>query len=231
MHGVVLLAAGFGTRMDNQTNDKILENIGKSNAFRMCLDAFSEFQEISSTIIVLRDLEQKEKLQFETKQANSSIRKGISFVQGGEERADSVRNGLEILPESCEFAHIHDCARPLIRRETVAKVIQEAGKNNPVAVARPATNTIRKRISGFTLLKTETLPRSLLWEMETPQSAPVSWLREGYAKAKEMNISITDDMQAIELLCKEMILLDPGYPNPKITQPHDLKYVHSLIES
>ena len=45
MHGVVLLAAGFGTRMDNQTNDKILENIGKSNAFRMCLDAFSEFQE------------------------------------------------------------------------------------------------------------------------------------------------------------------------------------------
>ena len=156
MHGVVLLAAGFGTRMDNQTNDKILENIGKSNAFRMCLDAFSEFQEISSTIIVFRDLEQKEKLQFETKQANSSIRKGISFVQGGEERADSVRNGLEILPESCEFAHIHDCARPLIRRETVAKVIQEAGKNNPVAVARPATNTIRKRISGFTLLKTET---------------------------------------------------------------------------
>ena len=67
--------------------------------------------------------------------------------------------------------------------------------------------------------------------METPQSAPVSWLREGYAKAKEMNISITDDMHAIELLSKEMILLDPGYPNPKITHEHDLTYISSLLES
>ena len=231
MHGVILLAAGSGSRMDNKTDDKILVNIGKSNAFRMCLHAFSELQEISSIVIVFRDLRQKEKLQDETEQTKSLIKTEIFFVQGGEEREDSVRNGLETLPETCEFAHIHDCARPLIRKNTVANIIRETGKNNPVAVARPATNTIRKRISGLNLLRTETLPRSLLWEMETPQSAPVLWLREGYARAKELNISITDDMHAIELLSKEMVLLNPGYPNPKITYPHDLKYVHSLIES
>jgi 2-C-methyl-D-erythritol 4-phosphate cytidylyltransferase len=46
-----------------------------------------------------------------------------------------------------------------------------------------------------------------------------------------MNISITDDMHAIELLSKEMILLDPGYPNPKITHEHDLTYISSLLKS
>ena len=231
MHGIVLLAAGSGSRMGNQTNDKILEKIGNSNAFRMCLLAFTEIQKITSTVVVFRDQEQMEELQDESNQITTLDELNIIYVKGGEQRRDSVTNGLTTLPESCKFAHIHDCARPLIRRETIVKMIEEVEKSIPIAVARPATNTIRKRISGSTLFQTETLERNQLWEMETPQSAPLSWFREGYAKAKEMNISITDDMHAIELLSKEMILLEPGYPNPKITYGHDLKYISSLLES
>ena len=231
MHGIVLLAAGSGSRMGNQTNDKILEKIGNSNAFRMCLLAFTEIQQITSIVVVFRDQEQMEELQDESNQITTLDGSNIIYVKGGEQRSDSVTNGLTTLPESCKFAHIHDCARPLIRRETIIKMIEEVEKSIPIAVARPATNTIRKRISGSTLFQTETLERNQLWEMETPQSAPLSWFREGYAKAKEMNISITDDMHAIELLSKEMILLQPGYPNPKITHGHDLKYISSLLES
>jgi 2-C-methyl-D-erythritol 4-phosphate cytidylyltransferase len=230
MHGIVLLAAGSGSRMGNQTKDKILEKIGNSNAFRMSLFAFTEIEQITS-IVVFRDHEQKERLQRECNQLTTLDESKIIYVKGGEQRSDSVTNGLHTLPESCKFAHIHDSARPLIRRETIVKMIEEVDKSIPIAVARPATNTIRKRISGSTLFQTETLQRNQLWEMETPQSAPVSWFREGYAKAKEMNISITDDMHAIELLSKEMILLEPGYPNPKITHGHDLKYISSLLES
>ena len=231
MHGIVLLAAGSGSRMGNQTNDKILEKIGNSNAFRMCLLAFTEIQQITDIVVVFRDQKQMEELQDESNQITTLDELNIIYVKGGEQRRDSVTNGLTTLPESCKFAHIHDCARPLIRRETIVKMIEEVEKSIPIAVARPATNTIRKRISGSTLFQTETLERNQLWEMETPQSAPLSWFREGYAKAKEMNISITDDMHAIELLSKEMILLEPGYPNPKITHGHDLKYISSLLES
>jgi len=231
MHGIVLLAAGSGSRMGNQTNDKILEKIGNSNAFRMCLLAFTEIQQITDIVVVFRDQKQMEELQDESNQITTLDESKIIYVKGGEQRSHSVTNGLNTLPESCKFAHIHDCARPLIRRETIVKMIEEVEKSIPIAVARPATNTIRKRISGSTLFQTETLERNQLWEMETPQSAPLSWFREGYAKAKEMNISITDDMHAIELLSKEMILLEPGYPNPKITHGHDLKYISSLLES
>jgi 2-C-methyl-D-erythritol 4-phosphate cytidylyltransferase len=231
MHGIVLLAAGTGSRMGNQTHDKILEKIGNRNAFRMCLFAFAEIQQITSIVVVFRNQEQKKRLEIESNQLTPSDKSKIIFVKGGEQRSDSVTNGLNTLPESCKFAHIHDCARPLIRRESIVKLIKAVEKNIPIAIARPATNTIRKKISGSTLFQTETLERSQIWEMETPQSAPVSWLREGYAKAKEIDISITDDMHAIELLSKEMILLDPGYPNPKITHEHDLRYISSLLES
>ena len=51
MHGIVLLAAGSGSRMGNQTKDKILEKIGNSNAFRMSLFAFTEIEQITSIVV------------------------------------------------------------------------------------------------------------------------------------------------------------------------------------
>ena len=62
-----------------------------------------------------------------------------------------------------------------------------------------------------------------------PQSAPISWLIEGYKKANDMKIQITDDMHAIELLTKKIAFLEPGYANPKITHVHDLKYISLLM--
>lgn len=232
MHGVVLLAAGSGKRMGSYGQDKILEPLGSNNAFRMCLLAFINIEEMDTLVIVYRDKNQREKLQKEVQQVNfSNDRMDVVFVQGGKERSDSVRKGLDKLPPSCKYAHIHDCARPMIRRETIKVLVLEVSQNKPIAVARQVTNTIRRKLSGKELLKTETLTRTGLWEMETPQSAPKAWLCAGYAKAKEMDIAITDDMHAIELLSKKIVLLDPGYPNPKITYSHDLKFISYLVNN
>ena len=230
MHGVVLLAAGSGKRMGEGISDKILADIGSSNAFRMCIYAFANFDDIKSMVIVFRDQKQKAKLQTELKKV-SPLKHDIfiSFVKGGKERSDSVNNGLNTLPKSCEFAHIHDCARPMIHRETIALLIKNVEQSKATAVARPVTNTIRKKLSNEAYSRTATPPRIDLWEMETPQSAPKKWLMEGYAKAEKMNIPLTDDMHAIELLSKKIVLIDPGYPNPKITHLHDLKYISCLI--
>ena len=67
--------------------------------------------------------------------------------------------------------------------------------------------------------------------METPQSAPKSWLIKGYHKAQELNIRVTDDMHAMELLSKKIILINPGYPNPKITNLNDLRLIKFLLDS
>jgi 2-C-methyl-D-erythritol 4-phosphate cytidylyltransferase len=230
MHGVILLAAGSGKRMGNIIDDKILEPIGRSNAFRMSFHAFAKVEAIEVYVIVFRDEEQRARLEKEINQFEfSKNNKIIIFAKGGKERSNSVQNGLKALPESCQFAHIHDCARPMIRRETIENLVSQVSQNKAVVVARPATNTIRRKLTSDEISPTETLSRNELWEMETPQSAPISWLIEGYTKANDMKIQITDDMHAIELLSKNLAFLEPGYANPKITHMHDLKYISLLI--
>lgn len=230
MHGVILLAAGSGKRMGNIIDDKILEPIGRSNAFRMSFHAFAKVEAIEVYVIVFRDEEQRDKLENEINEFNFSKRnKTVLLIKGGKERSDSVQNGLNALPESCQFAHIHDCARPMIRRETIETLVSEVSQNKAVVVARPVTNTIRRKLASDEISQTETLPRTELWEMETPQSAPISWLVEGYEKAKELNIEITDDMHALELLSKKMAFHEPAYANPKVTHLHDIKFISSLM--
>ena len=230
MHGVILLAAGSGKRMGNIIDDKILEPIGRSNAFRMSFHAFAKVEAIKVYVIVFRDEEQRDKLEKEINEFKFSKRnKTILLIKGGKERSDSVQNGLNALPKACQFAHIHDCARPMIRRETIETLVSEVSQNKAVVVARPVTNTIRRKLTSDEISETETLPRTELWEMETPQSAPISWLVEGYERAKEMNIEITDDMHAIELLSKKMAFHEPAYANPKVTHLHDIKFISSLM--
>ena len=230
MHGVILLAAGSGKRMGNIIDDKILEPIGRSNAFRMSFHAFAKVEAIEVYVIVFRDEEQRDKLEKEINEFKFSKRnKTILLIKGGKERSDSVQNGLNALPKACQFAHIHDCARPMIRRETIETLVSEVSQNKAVVVARPVTNTIRRKLTSDEISQTETLPRTELWEMETPQSAPISWLIEGYERAKEMNIKITDDMHAIELLSKKMAFHEPAYANPKVTHLHDIKFISSLM--
>ena len=230
MHGVILLAAGSGKRMRNRIDDKILEPIGTSNAFRMSFKAFAKVEAIEVYVIVFRDEEQRNKLEKEINEFKFSKRnKTILLIKGGKERSDSVQNGLNALPKACQFAHIHDCARPMIRRETIETLVSEVSQNKAVVVARPVTNTIRRKLTSDEISQTETLPRTELWEMETPQSAPISWLVEGYEKAKELNIEITDDMHAIELLSQKMAFHEPTYANPKVTHLHDIKFISSLM--
>ena len=230
MHGVILLAAGSGKRMGNIIDDKILEPIGRSNAFRMSFHAFAKVEAIEVYVIVFRDEEQRARLEKEINEFNFSKRnKTVLLIKGGKERSDSVQNGLNALPKACQFAHIHDCARPMIRRETIETLVSEVSQNKAVVVARPVTNTIRRKLTSDEISQTETLPRTELWEMETPQSAPISWLVEGYEKAKELNIEITDDMHAIELLSQKMAFHEPTYANPKVTHLHDIKFISSLM--
>ena len=216
--------------MGKEISDKILEPIGSSNAFKMSLEAFASVMEIQIFVIAFREENQRKALQtIVDRMEQLKDRKNVLFVKGGMERGDSVRNALNMLPQSCRYVHIHDCARPMIRKQTVETMVRAVDKNKSVSLARPATNTIRRKLNNEEISETKTLPRNELWIMETPQSAPVSWLIKGYAKAKEMGIDLTDDMHAIELISKKMNLMDPGYPNPKITYRHDLKFISSLL--
>ena len=239
MIGAILLAAGSGSRMQGEIEDKLLHPIGSSNAFSLCCHSFLELREIDYLIITYKTATQLERLQNSWDKLSATVQeaheKQVLWVQGGKERQDSVYAGLLAFPDRITHVLVHDCARPFIRTQTILDCVHEVASGRAITVARPLKDTLRLRTENvekpLTPGATKTLNRSNHWLMETPQGAPKSWLIEGLKRAKNENIALTDDMAAVELLGHPVGLLEPNYPNPKITTPDDFAYAQFLYQS
>jgi len=239
MIGAILLAAGSGSRMQGEIEDKLLHPIGSSNAFSLCFRSFLELSEIDYLIITYKTVTQLERLQNSWDKLSATVQeaheKQVLWVQGGKERQDSVYAGLLAFPDEITHVLVHDCARPFIRTQTILDCVHEVASGRAITVARPLKDTLRLRTENvekpLTPGATKTLNRSNHWLMETPQGAPKSWLIEGLERAKNENIALTDDMAAVELLGHPVGLLEPNYPNPKITTPDDFAYAQFLFQS
>ena len=239
MIGAILLAAGSGSRMQGEIEDKLLHPIGSSNAFSLCFRSFLELREIDYLIITYKTVTQLERLQNSWDKLSATVQeaheKQVLWVQGGKEGQDSVYAGLLAFPDEITHVLVHDCARPFIRTQTILDCVHEVASDRAITVARPLKDTLRLRTENFAHPlnpgATKTLNRSNHWLMETPQGAPKSWLIEGLERAKNENIALTDDMAAVELLGHPVGLLEPNYPNPKITTPDDFAYAQFLFQS
>ena len=176
----------------------------------------------------------KIKREFELASAKIDRKVPYHLVKGGKERQNSVSNALSACDQSCEFVHVHDCARPMIRHETIDLLADKVLKSGAIAVARPLTDSIRKTLQPsldpHVPQKTECLDRSILWLMETPQATRKDWLEDALRKAEVKGLLVTDELSAIELTERKAALHDPGYPNPKITRESDLAYIEYLLK-
>ena len=236
MHAAILLAAGSGKRMGSSISDKLLHPIGSTTAFRLSCEAFLRASTIELLILVFRDELQKEEIQREFELATAKAQRRIPFhlVKGGKERQNSVSNALCACNSSIEFVQVHDCARPMIRPETIERLARKVTTAGAIAVARPLSDSIRKTFQTShdpeIPQKTECVDRSALWLMETPQATRRDWLDDGLRKAENLGLTVTDELSVIELNKRKVAFHDPGYPNPKITKESDLGYIQYLLE-
>ncbi|MDA8775328.1 2-C-methyl-D-erythritol 4-phosphate cytidylyltransferase [Opitutales bacterium] len=236
IHLAVLLAGGTGSRMNHPHKDKLLNPINGTNAFRLSYQAFLNSRKVENAIIVYRDSQQKEMLSVEIELVHKQNSRTFLpiWVKGGVERKDSVSNALINCPANCEFVYVHDCARPMIQSNTIDQLEQIVSKVGAVAIARPVSDTIKK-ISHLNPknteapCKTESIDRSSLWIMETPQVSRKDWLLEGIQLASKKKLQVTDEVSLLELIGKKVSLLTPSYPNPKLTSVADLPYFKFLI--
>src|SRR5688572_29785036 len=72
-------------------------------------------------------------------------RKVVSVVAGGAERQDSVRAGLDALPE-CEWVLVHDAARPLLTEALVVDGLAAAGRSGAAIAATPVRDTLKRAV-------------------------------------------------------------------------------------
>ncbi len=234
-YAAILLAAGKSNRMGNQIDDKIIAEVGGIPIFWYSANVFLKSNIFTQIIIVYRDNQQRlaiEKIINPIIDCSNSIE--ISWVEGGELRQDSVSNGLDQMSDAIKYVFIHDCARPIIRLDSLLQLKSLVIKYRAVSLASKVTDTIKKVTqtdSAENLYSLVDIDRNKLWSMETPQVFESELILNAYKKIKLLKIVITDDTAAISLLDHPVFLLEASYPNPKLTNPIDFKWVEYLLQN
>ena len=145
----------------------------------------------------------------------------VKWINGGDTRQESVRNGINNLPKNAMKVLIHDGARCLISPELIDKCFTELEENDAIVLAVKVTDTI-KVVNENRIIK-ETPNRDFLWAAQTPQGFLVKQLKKAHQKAKENGWQVTDDASLFERLKLPVKIIEGNSTNIKITSPIDLK--------
>lgn len=145
-------------------------------------------------------------------------------VTGGATRADSVRAGLEEVPEGTGVVLVHDAARPFLPEDVVGRVLSRLGESWDGAVpALPLADTV-KRVEGEGVV--ETLDRSNLYAVQTPQAFVTETLRRALARE---GTALSDCAGFVEAAGGRVAIVEGDRRLLKVTTPADLEFVESLL--
>jgi len=150
-------------------------------------------------------------------------------VIGGAERVLSVRAGLQQVRQDAELIAIHDGARPFLSQTVLAAVLQRAKQSGAAAPAIAVNDTI-KRVGDAELI-VDTVDRSVLRAVQTPQVFQADLIRTAIEKAVADGVAVTDDCSAVERLGIGVVLTPGERENIKITTPFDMKLGQAILQS
>lgn len=147
-------------------------------------------------------------------------------ITGGARRQDSVAKALAALPPDCDNVLVHDAARPFASATLCNALLDnlEAGAPGVIPVL-PVCDTI-KRVAinpeGSEQIA-ETLLRSELRAVQTPQAFALETLRHAHERADKEGWDVTDDASMVERLGLVVQTVPGEERNVKITTLKDLE--------
>lgn len=146
---------------------------------------------------------------------------------GGRNRTESVRNGLEDLPDEASIALIHDAARPLVDDAMIERVVARARAGHCVVPALPVVDTIKEADTEGRVAVT--LDRSRLWRAQTPQGFPRAAIERAHREARAANATATDDAALCERLGIPVEIVPGSERAMKVTDDSDFDRIEALF--
>jgi len=151
------------------------------------------------------------------------------IVAGGAERSDSVRAGLDHLNLKSDFVAVHYAARPMVTPEKITRVFDVCRTTGgAAALAEPINDTLKR--ADLDLAVKESVDRNGVYAMQTPQVFARKLLEEAYRLVAKKNVSVTDEVSAVELLGCKVVLVPNHDFNFKITYPRDLPLAEFVLK-
>ena len=221
MTSAIIVAAGSSRRMGF---NKLLALLAGIPVLRRTLGEFQACPDVGEIIVVGGDEVREQVAHW---QQAGGLSKLVAVIPGGAERHLSVWAGMQACSPGSDIIAVHDGARPLITPEQISKSIAAARGQKAVACARPMTETI-KRVDENGCI-TESLDRTGVWVMETPQVFSRTLLTQAYEAVIRDGALVTDEVSAVQHIGVSVFVVENTAPNPKITFPADLTLAERFL--
>ena len=198
----IILAAGRGSRMKSEEKKQFM----MLNGHRVIYYSLTAFAKCGIDKIVLVASNEDRKL-CEEAIDDAGLSEMTVITEGGENRYDSVYNGLQKAAGS-DFVLIHDGARPAISEGVIKKCIEEVKTKAAVIVAVKAKDTIK--ITNEEGIIKSTPDRNYIWLAQTPQAFDYNLIKSGFDKMFEDGGEqmITDDAMIVERYMKHPVYVE-----------------------
>lgn len=219
---VIIPAAGQGKRMGAGKNKLLIELKGVPILIHT-LAVFEKDEQCTGIVLAINPQDESA---FRSLLERYHITKVKGLVPGGEERQHSIYNALKSV-ENGGVILVHDGARPFVKIEFVHRLAEAAEKTGAAIIGVPAKDTMKKVKDSVVI---ETVERSSLWVVQTPQAFRMSILLKAYQQAERDKFVGTDDASLVERIAVPVTMVEGDYDNIKLTTPEDLFFAEAILK-
>jgi 2-C-methyl-D-erythritol 4-phosphate cytidylyltransferase len=229
----LILAAGRGERLGADCPKALVELAGRP-LLAWSLEALRRVSAIQRIVVALPPGVDAPDAAFGlgpyVGQGAGDGRGGVIAVEGGGVRSQSVRLALAAAGgDDSDLVLVHDAARPLLTVELIVDTLSAAAGDGVDAAiaAAPVTDTIKR--ADAERVVNETLERSHLWAVQTPQVFRRGALERALDVPDDVLAQATDDAWLIERAGGTVVVVPAPPENLKVTTPLDLALAETLI--
>lgn len=230
--GIVLVAAGRGDRLGADTPKAFVELHGRA-LLEFSVGVTTSLPHTGHLVVVVPESHAAQAFELINQVLPEDSLWDVSVVPGGRERHESVRFGLESLPESIEIVLVHDAARPFASADLFERVLGEVQRTGDAVVpALPIADTL-KRIDADGIVH-ETIDRAPLVAVQTPQGFPFEMLAAAHETAQLQESQLgapTDDAEVVQRAGAKVRTVTGEQRAHKLTTPGDLRILEHILAS
>lgn len=220
---ILIAAAGSGVR----AGSNIPKQYADLNGISVLEHSIQKFQNIEQcdSVRVIFDPQHAKWLQHIKK-----LYPDIKTSTGGKKRKNSIYNALKDFSniKDEEIILIHDAARPCVSKQDIYSLLYALSNYRAATLASQITSTMVR--ANNKNLRSQSVERKHLWEIQTPQAFRYADLLKAHEQAKNAT-EYTDDTALVSELGIDVSLVQTNALNIKITHPQDFQVAQQLLQS
>lgn len=223
---LILPAAGRSTRFGDSKQKKIYADLDGRAVWLRAVDPFLNREDVVQVVVAIHPDDRE---LFERRYRPAVAFLGITVVDGGAERADSIARALEAVDPSADFIAVHDAARPCLAVGLVDALFAATIEHGAAILGVPVADTLKRVDPSGRIV--ETVPRAGLFAAQTPQAFRRDWLEAAYRGRSALSGPATDDARLVEAAGHPVVVVEGSPMNLKITTAADLRLAEAILRS